>query len=1071
MRKLLCLLPLLLAARVVAQIPVQHCAIMNWSQCTNGSPPTPTCVQNSIFGATIDPTGSVAIAGTAITTTTSAQFDPWFGVTPTCAPGLTSTSLGQTLTIPSGGGTNDTTVEFQNLSTGNHTASESIPFFTNIPQNAATLIQYYDTADIIASTATSGHFVNFQFGNSFTPGPLDWFMECGGCAGGGSPPTNRVSVPSNTWVIINLFATPTGSYIGLWSSSTGKFTPNTLASAVSTSYIPSGFYVGKGVGSGFPAGDVVNIGTVAGCGFVANETVCPFPFAPGLQRLAPTLSLAGGSYSTPQSGITLTDLDGLGQIYYTLDGSTPSCTLGANDTIGTCHGTLYSGSLPTLYITTKVQAIDCLSNYQCSTVTTATYTITPGAGVLATTRAIDWTNVGAVPGQPGTLPDTTWTQSGSTIAACGSSGTPVSPTACGLVAALASCTGGQYVLLAGTTSAPADFFLNNTWSIPSNCELRGGGPTASRIHVSGTGGCLAGGYYACLQGSSNFANGEQNHATWTAGFAQGATSLTFSDTLNMAAGTLLAIDQQDEATDTGGIWNCLTTPCGATGSGSGARVDNTCSSAVSPNVGSCSQQQWVKVVSCSPCNSATSGTVVISPGLSMPNWASAKSTGAWWPTTTLQNAGIRDLTIDMTASTANGGPIIIWNCIGCFVYQVETILGSRNHIGVRFSKNTSIISTYNYSDSVPGTSSYAHEWFDDSDGLDANNICVQVVECAVQTGGGTGNVFAYNFPVSSNSSSTAFMTQMTFYHASGDSFSLEEGEIVSGVEEDNTHGTHHFFTHTRNILEGWAPPSSCNGTACTVNTVADFILGGSRYGNVVGNLVGQSGYHTVSGTLYYASVAGSQCGNPTWKTIFIVGCGKSSATFLSDPTNTGSSTVVFDPLTISSLMLYNNYDVITGTACTATSGGCTASKASAFNDITGSPSVNVGLASPGTMPPSFVFAAAPPWHQNAGASIPWPPIGPDVTGGNLLLCTSGTYNGSYVTTGSQCNGGTSTSAYAGHANANAAMACYLNTMAGAPDGSGSVLSFNPATCYGASITPPTTFTTSGLMGAFSGSIH
>lgn len=1060
--KLLCLLPLLLAVRAVAQMP-SFCVIQDWGACTSGSAPTNACALGSTYGET--PTTNNFNSTADLTISTTAHQNPWL-VTPTCASGWPNTSAnGMVLTIPSGS-PNNTLTQLFSSSTGPTIGSAAVAWETNVPQSAPTGIQYYDTFDI----SLNGGFVNFQWLDSFSPGNLDWDFECGGCTQNAA--SNRL-LPSNTWWTIEEFANgTTNRYIGMWNASTGAFITGSLATGTSpTAQVINGYYVGAGVGQGLPIGDTESFGPVIECGVTTRETGCPMPLSPGYQRLPPTISLAGGSYSTPQSGITLSDIDGLGKIYYTLDGSTPTCTLGTADVIVSCTGTLYLGSLPTLYITTKVNAIDCLSNYQCSTVTTATYKITAGAGVLAATRAIDWTNVGAVPGQPGTLPDTIWTQSGSTIAACGSSGTPVSPTACGLVAALASCTGGQYVLLAGTTSAPADFYLNSTWSIPSNCELRGGGPTASRIHVSGTGGCLAGGYYACLQGSNNFANGEQNHATWTAGFAQGATSLTFSDTLNMAAGTLLAIDQQDETADTGGVWNCLTTPCGATGSGGGARTDNTCSSAVSPNNGHCSQQQWVKVVSCSPCNSATAGTVVISPGLAMPNWASAKSTGAWWPTTTLQNAGIRDLTIDMSASTANGGPIIIWDCIGCFVYQVETILGSRNHIGVRFSKNVTVQSNYMYSDSVTGTSSYAVEVFDDSDVLVTNNICQQVVECAVQTGGGSGGVFAYNFPVSSDSSSTAFMTQMDFFHASGDSFSLAEGEIVSGVEEDNTHGTHHFFTHARNVLEGWAPPSSCNGTACTVNTVADFILGGSRYGNVIGNLVGQSGYHTVSGTLYYASIAGTQCGNPTWKTIFMVGCGTASATFLSDPTNTGSSTVVFDPLTINSLMLYNNYDVITGTACTATSGGCTASKASAFNDITGSPSVNVGLASPGTMPPSFVFAAPPTWHQNAGASIPWPPIGPDVTGGNLLLCTSGTYNGSYVTTGSQCNGGTSTSAYAGHANANAAMACYLNTMAGAPDGSGSVLSFDPATCYASASSGATgTFSASGPFVSSGGAI-
>src|SRR5277367_1434321 len=112
------------------------------------------------------------------------------------------------------------------------------------------------------------------------------------------------------------------------------------------------------------------------------------------------------------------------------------------------------------------------------------------SGIIAPARAANWNSAGL----PGDVPPDIsgpWTQSGSTIAACGSSGSPVSPAACGVTAALAACGTNHYVLLAGTAAKPADFYLNATITVPSNCALRGGGATATRVHFAN------GGSYTC----------------------------------------------------------------------------------------------------------------------------------------------------------------------------------------------------------------------------------------------------------------------------------------------------------------------------------------------------------------------------------------------------------------------------------------------------------------------------------------------------------------------------------------------------------------------------------------------
>jgi hypothetical protein len=1026
---------LLMVSMVRAQIPVQYCVIQDWDACTpSGSTPTTSCTASSTFGET--PTTNSFSGTTYLTTTSTAAFNSFFGVTPTCASGFTnSTTVGLTLTIPSGSPQNTLTQYFSSGTAGN-IGSAAVPWMTDVTQNAAQVggSQYYDTFDI----STNGGFVNFQWLNEFQTNALDWDFECGGCTQNAAP--YRL-LPSNTWWIVQEFANgSTARYIGMWNGSTGAFIVNGTSTSLATGTSPTaqsieGYYVGTGVGHGLPVNDHVYMGPVMECGVTARETGCVFPIWPGTQRIYPTISLAGGSYSTPQT-VSLSDIDGQGSIYYTLDGSTPSCTLGANDVIGTCHGSLYSGSL-SIYITTTLNAIDCRSNFQCSTVSTATYKITAGAGVLAPARSIDWTQVGAVPGQPGIIPDSAWTQSGSTVAACGTSGSPVSPSTCGITSAVSSCGANEYVLLGA-----GNFYLNaGLPSPPNNCEIRGSGANSTFFHFTGETSCNGTFSEICLAGSNNFPGGEQNHATWTAGFAQGATTLTLSNTLNIVAGqTIIALDQQGSSADTGQIWNNVDSHSGATGSSGAPRTDNTCSSGTSPNYGYCPQVQYVLVTACGTCNSASSSTVTISPGLYAANWASANSTGAWWATTVAQQMGIRDLSIDDTNTTAGTTPIVINNCYECFVYQVRTIYGARNHIGIQYSKNVTVMSNYMFNDSVNGTSSYAIELDDAEDTLVANNICQQVVECVVSTGGGAGNVDFGNFAKYSISTSGA-LPPMLFNHGAGDMFWLSESDCLDGRTEDNTHGTHAFATSFRPCYPGYEANGA--GAPYASQTTPIYIYGGARYMNVIGGVIGQASFHN---TLSY--FASGTCSN-NWTTEFIIGCGASGAVFCANAASCGSGTQAYDTLAENSAVLYDNYDVVSAASHTIQT-------ASSFNDATGSPSNYIGLSSPGTLPPSLVFAGEPSWFQNAGTALPWPAIGPDVSGGNLLLCTSGTYSGSYVDANSKCGSGTSSSAFAGHANMNAAMACYLDTMSGAPDGSGSVLSFNPTACYAGASSPGTT---------------
>jgi hypothetical protein len=83
------------------------------------------------------------------------------------------------------------------------------------------------------------------------------------------------------------------------------------------------------------------------------------------------------------------------------------------------------------------------------------------------------------------------------------------------------------------------------------------------------------------------------------------------------------------------------------------------------------------------------------------------------------------------------------------------------------------------------------------------------------------------------------------------------------------------------------------------------------------------------------------------------------------------------------------------------------------------------------LPASFYLSAVPSWF----GSTPWPPIGPDVTGGNI-------------------------GNVAGHAYKIPAQVCFETT----PTLNG-ILNFDARNCYGGTVTPPTPPTNLRIIGA------
>jgi len=644
----------------------------------------------------------------------------------------------------------------------------------------------------------------------------------------------------------------------------------------------------------------------------------------------------------------------------------------------------------------------------------------PWSGILNPTRAVNWqrTNVGVSGGIP-----TNYTQCGSTIA-------PYSGSDATISSALSACPSNTYVLLGAGT-----FNLSSSIQIVghSNVVLRGSGPKNTKLVFSGAG---AGGIFsapiwianapAISTDSAGTQPGGSNACSWTAGFAQGATSITLANcgSTGIVNGDIIVLDQQNDTKDTGGIVTCdLETggiPCSATG-------QNTNNTGRYINGVSWAQMQHVRVTAgcASACNGAGPYTLTISPGLYANNWGhlGAGTTGAYF-LKPVNHVGVENLSLDATscpddASCQSG--ITFFDCDQCWRKNVVTINTRRNHTWNVNSTRIEIRESYMFGVKNAASQSYGIENAPCDDCLIENNICQQVSSCFM-TAGEPGTVWGYNFSINHPvGGGYTYMQADYLSHSDDDYMALYEGNMVGGLFSDQLHGTSNVQTVFRNRITGLDYNIFCpSGGGCPSNQTFPFDIDSyNRAYNIIGNVLGTAGYHTnyeaYGGNTYSRAV----CNVSIYEMGFGGGiCDSDSAAGVPD-----------DTMVRSTLMRWGNYDVVTGGVrwnATEASPG-----AAQFMSSTATPASQ-------TLPSSFYLTAKPAFFNvPSGVSAPFPPIGPDVTGG------TGPGGFSYMIPAANC---------------------YFNIMRGPSDGSGTVLSFDASQCYngGGTVTlnAPTNLTSS-----------
>lgn len=553
--------------------------------------------------------------------------------------------------------------------------------------------------------------------------------------------------------------------------------------------------------------------------------------------------------------------------------------------------------------------------------------------IVAGSRSINWTGAGVPGGIPARNAICT------TLGTAGQASTYVqSVTAAQINSAIASCFANQVVLLnTGTYNLSSGIIFNNK----SNVTLRGSGAQNTLLKFSGGLSCNGLGAAVCVVPSDPgwFQDAPGNTASWIAGYSQGATVVTLSSVTNLSAGRLLMLDQLDDTSDDGTIYNCQTV--------------GTCTSQ-GTDVGRANrgQHQLVRVVS------ITGNDVTITPGLYMPNWRSNRTPGAWWSSAQpVTGVGIEDASFDFTGvGTSRTYGFQLQMSFGSWIKGVRSIKANNAHVNEYLSSHTTIRDSYFYNSQNACSQSYGFEPWMGGDSLWENNIFVHVSSPLVMSGG-QGIVAAYNYAIDDyfNCGDSAWFQSASYLHESSSNYNLWEGNIQPGLTADNIHGPSFFNTAFRNRYDGKDP---LNTNAKSEQTVAVNLYSFNRHFNLVGNVLGTIGYHTNYET--YATTTGAQSGSNCDTVIYRLGWGG----------HCDNSQNVGDPTLRTTIMRWGNYDTVNAAVRWQASEVPTA----------------ITYANPlpsQTLPASFYLPAQPTWWVTPWGTPKWPAIGPDVSGGNI----------------------------------------------------------------------------------------
>jgi len=636
---------------------------------------------------------------------------------------------------------------------------------------------------------------------------------------------------------------------------------------------------------------------------------------------------------------------------------------------------------------------------------------------LDSSRAINWNSAGF------TIPNYSVNCSTQPSLATGSGNASANATA--IQNALNSCDSTHNVV---NIPAGTYYVAGFNYGSQGHQVLRGAGPNSTTIYVTSGNIQMISNPWTYGGNSDVLPPSGTNQCAWTAGYAQGATTITLSSCGSAPPlHQTLILDQINDTSDTGGVYVCDNTTSGCAVEAGPGDNEGRKTGGITRD-----EQQVVYTTGVTSLGSG-SYSVTITPGVFFNNIRSGQQPGAWFPGF-VQNDGIENLTLDYSqTSTADTdeGALLLSNCYQCWVKNIRSMYATRDHINLVQSAQDVIRDSYFYQmkDNHHASVSYTIEWTESSGILVENNIFQQQTIPIVPQNG-SGSVVSYNYSIDNiYNGATGYMNAAYQNHNGGVAMNLWEGNNLSGIWSDDIHGSGSNGTFFRNMLIGWQ-------AGANQETVPTILRALDRAFNYVGNVMGQPGYHTHYQT--YATSSSATSGGSESTGIYSIGlAGMDSCS--------SGSVGACDTLPVSTLMRWGNYDTVTN----GVKWDSTEASPAAVTYVNANFSSSYFGSLAHTLPASLYYNSTPSWWPSGKA---WPPIGPDVSTGNVGTC-SGTYSGAQATSSGQCTAGTLTAAWASHVVSNPAQDCYLNVMHGAPDGTGGALAFDANQCYSSSGAP------------------
>jgi hypothetical protein len=322
-------------------------------------------------------------------------------------------------------------------------------------------------------------------------------------------------------------------------------------------------------------------------------------------------------------------------------------------------------------------------------------------------------------------------------------------------------------------------------------------------------------------------------------------------------------------------------------------------------------------------------------------------------------SGIEDLKLDHSGVSSNNN--LTWQyCYGCWMKGVESFKASGYHMVVQGTLNLELRDSFihdsqTYGANNAGIAVYGNPLYgSNSSGKIENNIFDRLFPAIQLQNSSSGFYVGYNYAYGSMSDPTSSLVTWTFVdnHGPHNMMNLWEGNIGEMFGSDGYFGGSSHGTVARNYFTGYNPISGARGHPLRLNRL-------SYYYNLVGNVLGSP----PATRLTYEEL-GENCGG-VCNGIYRLGFPNIGNASLTDQTGkpVPGGMAYPDAKVASSLLRWGNYDY----------------SSAALRWTVGELPLGLAVPSERTVPDSYFYTSRPAWFP---ANVPWPPIGPEVTGGN-----------------------------------------------------------------------------------------